>query len=539
MLVAAGLAGVYLLWHPDSADLAAQVFRSDLFADHGFLVWNNDWYAGHYLPGYSVLFPPLGAAIGPRLVGALAAVAAAALFAVLARRHFGSGAWVGSLWFAAAVALNLLTGRMTFALGVALGLAALVALQSRALVLAVLLAVLTSLASPVAGLFVAIAGMAVAIAERPGAAGHDLTFARRGPLSGPARGGFTEGAALAISAGAAIALLALAFPTPGSEPFVLSAFIAVPLFAAAALVLIPPRESELRWGVGLYLAASVLAFIIANPVGGNITRAGALFAGPVMALVLWPRRWQALAVIALPLLWWQLVAPVRDVIQASGEESTARAYYSPLLGALSQRAREGTIRIEIPPTQERWEAAYVAPSFPLARGWLRQLESEDRDLFIDGNLTAAAYRRWLNRRGVSYVALPDADLDYLAEDEADLIDAGLPFLRRLGGAGLHWALYRVERGPGLVSAAAQPGRPSADARIAELGPDNFTLAARRPGEYLVRIHSNRYWRVEHGSACIAERGDWLQVKAKAPGRVEIAAPFTLRGLFGTEPRCSG
>jgi hypothetical protein len=291
--------------------------------------------------------------------------------------------------------------------------------------------------------------------------------------------------------------------------------------------------------VGLYLAASVLAFIFANPVGGNMTRAGALFAGPVMALVLWPRRSLVLAVIALPLLWWQLVAPIRDLVQASGEESTQRAFYSPLIDALSRRAHEGTVRIEIPPTQERWEAAYVAPSFPLARGWLRQLESDDRDLFTDGNLTPAAYRRWLDRRGVSYVAVPDADLDYLAEDEADLIDAGLPFLRRLGGAGPHWALYRVEGGPGLVSAASRPGRPSATARIAKLGPDNFTLAAKRAGGYLVRIHSNRYWKVEDGRACIRDGGDWLRVEVRHPGRVEIAAPFTLRGLFGTEPRCSG
>ena len=61
--------------------------------------------------------------------------------------------------------------------------------------------------------------------------------------------------------------------------------------------------------------------------------------------------------------------------------------------------------MEIPPTGNRWEADYVAPRFPLARGWLRQLESDDRDLFTDGNLTAATYRSWLDERGVSYVAV--------------------------------------------------------------------------------------------------------------------------------------
>ena len=62
-----------------SVDLAAQLFRSELFAAHGFLAWNNYWYGGHYLLGYSLLFPPLGAAVGATVAGGLAAVAATAL----------------------------------------------------------------------------------------------------------------------------------------------------------------------------------------------------------------------------------------------------------------------------------------------------------------------------------------------------------------------------------------------------------------------------------------------------------------------------
>ncbi|MDP9189479.1 MAG: hypothetical protein M3O25_09550, partial [Actinomycetota bacterium] len=86
-VLAAGLAAIYLLWAPESLDLAAAIFRADLFADHGFLLWSNDWYSGHHLLSYSVLFPPLGALLGVRLTGALAAVAAAAVFAALVRRR--------------------------------------------------------------------------------------------------------------------------------------------------------------------------------------------------------------------------------------------------------------------------------------------------------------------------------------------------------------------------------------------------------------------------------------------------------------------
>src|SRR5437868_416787 len=62
--VAALLAAAYLIIDPPSADLAAQVYRSDFFAHHGFALWDDSWYGGHHMPGYSVLFPPLGAALG-------------------------------------------------------------------------------------------------------------------------------------------------------------------------------------------------------------------------------------------------------------------------------------------------------------------------------------------------------------------------------------------------------------------------------------------------------------------------------------------
>ena len=66
---------------------------------------------------------PWATCSGPQAAGALAAVAAAALGAVLARRGLGAGprATAAGLWFAAATATLLVTGRLTFALGVAVG----------------------------------------------------------------------------------------------------------------------------------------------------------------------------------------------------------------------------------------------------------------------------------------------------------------------------------------------------------------------------------------------------------------------------------
>jgi hypothetical protein len=516
-MVAAGLVALlYLVFEPSSADLAAQAFRSDLFSAHGFLIWNDYWYSGHYVPGYSLLFPPLGSGLGPRLVGAISAVAAAGLFGALAERRFGSGAWLATLWFAVATGSLLIAGQLTFALGVAIGLGALLALQRGSPALAVAIGALTGCASPVAGLFLALAGVAVALTVRR-----------------------WVGIAVAAGALAPVAVLAVAFPTDGYFPFVATAFLPVPLLAAAALVLLPAEERALRLGVLLYAGLCLALAIVHTPVGANAARLGSLFGGPVLALGLAGRRPTALALLALPLLYWQWAAPVRDLANAVGDPSVERAYYAPLVAELQRRTHGAPVRIEIPPTQNRWEADYVAPRFPIARGWLRQLESRDFELFAGGHLTAAAYRAWLHDNGVGYVALPDADPDYLAEDEDALIRGGLPYLRSVW-ANRHWRLYAVRGTPGLVSPADEPSAAAGPgAHLVAVGPASFTLATRHPGSFLVRVHFARYWTVTGGHACVERDGDWTRVEAGRAGAVSVAARFSLGALLGRDRECSG
>ncbi len=63
-VVAALGAAAYLVLEPSSADLAAQQYRAGLVREAGFELWDNGWFAGHHTPGYSLLFPPLGALSG-------------------------------------------------------------------------------------------------------------------------------------------------------------------------------------------------------------------------------------------------------------------------------------------------------------------------------------------------------------------------------------------------------------------------------------------------------------------------------------------
>lgn len=148
--LSAALAATMLAWNPQVGDLAAQVFRTELFQRGGLSIWNGSWYGGHYTLTYSVLFPPLAALLGPRVVGMLAVIASAYLFDRLVRDRWGAPARWATLWFAAGVVTLLADGQLTFSLGVVFGLAALRALQLGSTTPALLAATACALSSPVA-----------------------------------------------------------------------------------------------------------------------------------------------------------------------------------------------------------------------------------------------------------------------------------------------------------------------------------------------------------------------------------------------------
>jgi hypothetical protein len=509
--IAAVLAGVVLVADPRTVDLAASVYRARLFGQVGFTIWDGNWYSGHYTLGYSVLLAPLAWSLGPLVVGALSTVASAALFEPLARAHFGPTARWGTLWFGVAAAAPLASGRIPFALGVAFGLAALLACQRRHLALATALAVVCSLASPVAGAFLALAGVAYAISGR-----------------------IRAGALIAAGAIVPILLLAALFPTVGYEPFAFSAFLPVPIFALVCAAVLPHRERALRIGAVLYAVAACATVAIHSPMGGNVARLGTLFAGPVMACVLLgrPRLTRARAVLVAGLLValaaWQWSPAVRDLRKAYEDPATQASYYRPLLGYLAA-ADPGRARIEIPFTRSHWEAAEVAPRFPLARGWERQTDIGRNGLFYDGSLDATTYATWLAERGVRFVALADSRPDYSAYRERALIDSGLPYLR-LRWESRHWRVYELTRPHPTVV-------PSGRARISatRLGADYVNLLVRRPGDATVRVTWSPYWRA--AGACVQRDGDWTRVAARRAGPLRLTMEFAPDRVVAHGRRC--
>jgi hypothetical protein len=506
--VAAVLAALYLVIDPPSADLAAQVYRSSYFGREGLALWDNAWYAGHHMPGYSVLFPPVGWLLGPRVVGALSAVASAFLFERIADEHFHRAEGrPGVVWFAAATSLNLITGRLAFGLGVTVGLAAVLAVTHRHDALALVLAVATTLASPVAGLFLALGATAWWLAGR-------------------------SGRAVAIGAAALVpaAFLSFAFPEGGPEPFVGSSFWPALITIGLVLVALPNEERELRIGCALYALATIAAYVITSPMGGNVVRLGGLFGGPLLACLIWRRRPLILAALALPLLYWQWNAPVRDWIRAHGDPSITASYYRPLLGFLDTHAAGEPFRVEIPFTANHWESTRVAPRYPLARGWERQLDKKYNSLFYTAQLDPERYRRWLAGNAVRYVAVPDARLDGSAKQEAALVLSGrLAWLKQVW-AGEHWRVFSVDPATALADGA----------RVTGLGPDSVDLVAERARDVLVRVRFTPYWAVVRGDGCVERAaGGWTRVRVRTPGPLRVATRFAPGRIVSRGARCSG
>jgi hypothetical protein len=507
ILLAAAAASLYLILQPMSADLAAQTYRVALFRQHGLTVWDGQWYGGHHIPGYSLLFPPVAALVGVRWAGAIAAVAAAGLFATLTHREWGDRARLGASWFAFSTFTTLLSGRLTFGFGMTMGLAALLALQRDKRVLGIVLGVLTALSSPVAGVFLALAGAAWWFGTRRTAA--------------------------AVLVGAAllpVLILSVLFPEGGVQPFPIGAYWPAVATALIGYFVVPREEKVLRAGVWLFLIACTAALLVSSPLGANVMRLGPLVAGPLAACALWKRNTRILLLLAVPLLWWQWAAAYRDVHTASKDPAVHAAYFQPLLGFL--RVHQGPhavpARVEIPFTRDHWEAAYVAPYVPLARGWERQLDTHVDKLFYERPLTEKRYHVWLRQLGVKWVALPDSELDYSSQQEALLIRRGLPYLRPVWRSA-HWRVYRVIDAQPLAKGSATLVQQTATSE---------TLYAHRKGTTTLHVRYTPYWKISDGLGCVSRSvAGWTQLQIFQPGTVKLTTAWSPGRVGSSAPRC--
>ena len=498
-LVTAAVCAVVVAIGQRGPDLPAQAYRVSLIRHHGLVIFDSHWYGGHSLPGYSMIFPLLAALLGSRLVGALACIAATAAFTRLLRGQESRGYDVAVMWFAVISAVDLIVGRLPFALGLAFGIGALAAARERKPSRVFILSLLCGGSSPLAAAFL----LLVAVAWLPTAG-----WRRTWPFA---------------ASGVGIAVAAL-FGEGGSFPFPWTTLLLALVFVVLGLVLVPRDRVVVRRALWLYGAACVVAFFVPNPVGGNMIRLGAVVAGPLAAYeLLRNRRPVLLAVLAVPLLVWQL-APLPASFAASQSAAARASYYEGLLHYLtSQTGPQG--RLEVPLTQGRWESDYLPGTVPLARGWERQLDISHNEVLYDVDLSASAYHQWLLANGVRWVALPDVALDPSETGEAALLQRAHPpaYLQPVW-QDAHWKLWQVRDARPLATGPV---------RLVTFGVSRIDLQMLRPGAAVVLVRWTRFWRVVTGEACVSPTPDgWTQVIAQQPGPVTLSAQVGLSALAG-------
>lgn len=489
-LAIAAAAGVALLLAPAAGtDLAAQQARSAFAAHHPGAAVDFGWYGGVFPAAYSVLTPYVESLLGARLTGVLAAIAGAPLLALLLVRWGVRRPLPASVWGALVLVADMASGRTAFALGLTAALAALVLVPPRgsrpvAWVPAALAAVVTTLTSPVAALFLGLVAVVWALHRR-------------------------SAVTLAVAAAVPLAAVGLLFSEHGSMPYAWA--VARPLLLGCAAVVALCRAPLLRIGAVLYAAVVLVVYAVPGPIGSNVERLGLLFTGLALA---------ADAVLPLPLLLvavvlagqWTARDPWRDLHHTSAV-ATERAAAHRLLRILDGLGPL-TGRVEVVPFLDHGESDVVVERAQLARGWERQLDTVRAAIFYRPSLTAAEYVDWLRAHRVEYVALGRHRHDWSAGSELRLLGAGVPELRVVHDDP-EWTVWSVAGSPPVVGGAG---------RAVHLGRASIVIAADGSGPVVVDVPWSRWLTVGPG-ACVRRDGTTVAVVPAHAGTFVLTSSY--------------
>lgn len=489
----------FLLLPPMNTDMSAQLARAD-FADRFPLsIIDFRWFGGTVVYGYTLWASVLMAHVGTKLTGAIAAVVATWFTSRLLGRVRPARPTLGAVAAAVTQVANVVEGRITFAVGLACGLAAITVLTSTRLprgsaaVLAAALALLCGGASPVAAMLLVLAGAVALLARHRQAA-----------------------VLLAVPGAASAAVIAVVFGDGGHQPFSFLDCARSLAALAVVLVVVPRRLTMIRIGAVLGMVLVAAAFVLPTPVGSNATRLSLLFALPVVAACAQVPRPRVLAVLLVGVCALQL--PVNpESIASTGRASGYSDYYRPVARAVHDLGPL-TGRVEVPEMDGHWDSVYLARGVPLARGWLRQTDVRlNDDVFYRHPPTPSTYWTFLQDNAVQYVAVPDAALTDFGAAEAKLIDSRLSYLEA-AWTNEHWTLYRVLGGSALVAPPAHVLRQS---------PDSVRISAPPDSTVPVRLRWSQWLGLESSDkrACIAGDGLYVVLHTGAGGTYTFNSRF--------------
>lgn len=474
------------------ADYPAHMLRAELWREGGFGVWNFYWYRGHATPSYSVIVPPLVSALGAFFVCAFASLIATVWFSRLTRALLPSaGTLPANVMFAVATVVNMVVGRVAFAVGLALAVLAAWSWYRGRAVATMVCALLTPLASPVAATFVAVAGLAVAtsalLPSGTGTAPPDRLRRAAFPL------------VVTVAAAAPVLVVSVLVGSQGRYDFRGWQFLASVALMVLTSVLV--RHHVVRIALVIAIGVSTVAFVVPNPLGGNFVRFAHFVVLPVAIIGAAVGRravMRAVSVLLAVASGWSVWFGVASALDWAGDGSTHRAFHEPLIEQVVARNADGAPlgRLEIPFTANHWEAYFTAPAVPFARGWERQMDRERNTVLYDEGLDVATYRAWLDANAVRWIAVPDVPLDDGGRPEAALLaDAasGLDWLE-LVWRSPDWMLYEVADFTPIVD---QP------ARLVEQTPDKIVVSTPYPAVVTIRYDYTEHLVMSSGGCLVA------------------------------------
>lgn len=496
LLVATVNAVAFVIVEPDVGDLQAALARASAARDGVGLGYWFQWFGGGATPGnYSVVTPWLSSLIGAPLLGALATVAITGLAAVAAR---GTAHPVAAVWAATFVAaFNLWSGRVPFALGTAVAVAALAALRSRRVLLAWALTILSCLCSPVTAAFLAFV-LGAAFLVQPAQ--------RR--LLWP----------VIVVAGVTLISIALFFGTPGTQPYpILSALLLASLGSLWMLIARP--APSVRIALWLTAIAAPLFSLIPNGMGSNWTRMSLIWLPAAVAATAVAKWWRTLFAL-LPALIMGVVITAIDLHSAS-TPSASTAYYTSLIRQLDNTHNLRNYRLEVVQDTGIHTAAYALIGHAaLAGGYETQEQNTLNAILANPDLDATSYKVWLDNNAVGYVAfnkLAAADNpEYML-----LKHAQLPYLNEVS-SDAKWTLYRVRSATPIVPAPQ---------RLVAADQKSLTISVRCACSFDLRVRYSGFlqFRTEAGTASgtVADDGSgWTTVSTPAPGTYVLSGSVT-------------
>ena len=514
--LAASLASVMVWLGPPGTDLAAHVYQLDVFVRHGFELWTNYWYAGRYtFVGYSLIYYPLAALIGIKVLAVLSAATATAAFTLLVRETWGEQTVWATRLFAVVTAASLVSAAFPYGLGLAFMLVALLALVRARLVFFALFVALTLAASPLAFLFLVVFLCA----------------------AGSARLGreWKKPAAVMGAMCVAAALLWRLFPDPGRFPFPSGELLAALTFCGIGLGVSwnVERARVLRMLFAAYAAVCLAAYFVPSDIGANVARLR-FAAIPIAALTLSLRRWRPwpVAVIAFGLACsWNLSPLAWSLARSTSDPSEAEAFWRPAISFLHRSLPPG-YRFEAVDTAGQWEAVYLTRAgIPIVRGWFRQDDFPQNEVLYDGP-GPRSYVHWLRGLGVRYVVLTTAPEDYSARGERRLLTSGrsgLPIVFSTPTT----TVYEV---PSAVPIVTGPQSP----RVLAFTQTKIVLALEAPGRYRLAVRYSPYFAAT--GACLSKTADGMtRIDAARAGRLRLKFAVTpkraLAALSGSSTNC--